>query len=473
MSFRRGSDQPSRASQPNRNFAPSSAYSQGLASQNAVLGSPISLRQPPLSIQISPSHSGGMRPFAMDASSGSRQGQLSTQETPLNTPPMVVLDMRDFSLALSIRAAQADGRECPWYGVWAKVLQNYIFRDADGSQTACTSIPQYSLVAAYDSGSSPETDTSDSWSAASRSASDMDMSPGRPGSYLPAPRFVPHNSTPNFFNPRSHELFGGPLPTLTPSPQPQVPRFVSDLESPTTQHVDRLRAHAKDAFTNASVGTRPLPQSSSSQTLPNVIPPSTPPRPTAGLSTARLRRSVRVPDFVQVLERTQQQYPAIPEAVIRRVIMTIEIKPEPKDHSKSIDWVGLWKEQVGEQVVHAFDADPTVQYLGVIMTYGCRWVYRIARRPPPDIRTMSERRDPTFPSTGPPEPWSVDSRREDWSPISKHTLPALECPPFVSDAKGGDSDMHEFHLLDAKRESLRVFREILRDLRYHNRDMWI
>jgi len=107
---------------------------------------------------------------------------------------MVVLDMRDFSLALSIRAAQADGRECPWYGVWAKVLQNYIFHGADGSQTACTCIPQFSLVAAYDSGRSPETNNSDSGPFASGLDVDqlplyhVSMSPESPpesSSYLP------------------------------------------------------------------------------------------------------------------------------------------------------------------------------------------------------------------------------------------------------------------------------------------------
>jgi hypothetical protein len=50
MSFRQVPDQPSRLYHPNRNLAPSSTYSRGLglASQNAALGSPITLHQLPL-----------------------------------------------------------------------------------------------------------------------------------------------------------------------------------------------------------------------------------------------------------------------------------------------------------------------------------------------------------------------------------------------------------------------------------------
>lgn len=206
--------------------------------------------------------------------------------------------------------------ESPWYGVWAKVLQNYIFHDADGFQTACTCIPQYSLVASYDSGNSPETNTSDSPLESPRSLSDIDMdsppsdiSAGSLPSYIPKPRFAPHGSTSNF-SPRSLEVFGGPLPTLTPSPQPspQVPRVLPALESPTTHHVNYLRArvqHASATIIHARVDAHPLPQSLTTQSLSNVILQSIPSRPRTGLSIGRNYKSARVPDFVQVLERTQ------------------------------------------------------------------------------------------------------------------------------------------------------------------------
>ncbi|KAG0696726.1 hypothetical protein DFH29DRAFT_1004322 [Suillus ampliporus] len=263
-------ERPSRPSQSNQNFAPSYAYSQGFASQNAFQGSLITLpHQPPLQVACPVVH-------------------------------FYVI------VALSIQAARADGRECPWYGVWAKVLQNYIFRGTDGLQTACTCIPQYSLVAAYDSGHLPEgANSQDSGLAASRSyGSDIDMgSPSShwpsmsPGSPLPVSHFVSRNSTPNF-SPRSQELFGGSPPPLTPSPQPQIPRLVSDFESPTTQCITRLQALAKDHESKPPVITHPFPQS------PDDIPPSTPPRTTTSLSSTRVHKSSRIPDFVQILKHT-------------------------------------------------------------------------------------------------------------------------------------------------------------------------
>lgn len=403
---------------------------------------------------------------------------------------MVVLNKRDFSLALSIRAAQADGRECPWYGVWAKVLQNYIFHDADGFQTACTCIPQYSLVAPYDSGSSPETNTSDLPLESPRSLPDIevdsppsDISAGSLPSYLPKPRFTPNSFTSNL-SPRSLEVFGGPLPTLTPSPQPspQIPRILPALESPATQHVNYLRARIQHASTNiihARVDAHPLPQSLTAQCLSNVIHLSTPSRPRTGLSIGRSCKSARVPDFVQVLERTQQLYPATPDSVVHRVIMIIEIKAEPKDRYKSIDWSRLWKDQVGEQAAHAFDADPTLQYLGVIMAYGRRWVYCITRRPPPHTRTMSEKRDPTFRSFGSSETWESPEDSEDSSAtpedfkVDNPSLPLLEYPPFAFEVKGGETIVYDLYLLDPKQRSLQLFSKILEDMRNHNNDMWV
>ncbi|KAG0696725.1 hypothetical protein DFH29DRAFT_1004321 [Suillus ampliporus] len=108
------------------------------------------------------------------------------------------------------------------------------------------------------------------------------------------------------------------------------------------------------------------------------------------------------------------------------------------------------------------------------MASGRLWVYSAVRHPPAlDNCMMSERRDPSFPSTGPLEPWSVDSRRESWPEITP-VLPVMECPSFVPRAQGGNpDDMYEFNLLDAERESLRIFAEILNDLRYHNGDIWV
>ncbi|KAG1879454.1 hypothetical protein C8R48DRAFT_668290 [Suillus tomentosus] len=141
-------------------------------------------------------------------------GAGATQETPPSSHSMSIRNECDFSLALSIRAAEADTRECPWYGVWAKVLQNYMFAGADASRTSCTCVPQYSLIASHDSGRSPPSGGS------GRSDSDISMgshSSDRhlmtPGGPLPGPPPVPYNPTPNF-SPQSQAIFGGPLPPL-------------------------------------------------------------------------------------------------------------------------------------------------------------------------------------------------------------------------------------------------------------------
>jgi hypothetical protein len=160
--------------------------------------------------------------------------------------------------------------------------------------------------------------------------------------------------------------------------------------------------------------------------------------------------------------------------------MIIEIKAEPKDRYKSIDWSRLWKDQVGEQAAHAFDADPTLQYLGVIMAYGRRWVYCITRRPPLHTRTMSEKRDPTFQSIGSSETWESPEDSEDSNAIlgdfdlvDNPSLPLLEYPPFVFEVKGGETIVGDLYLLDLKQRSLRPFSKILEDMRNHNNDMWV
>lgn len=444
MSFR----QPRRRTSPShqRVLAPS-AYSQGFASSNA----PNTLHQPAPSAQISQFVPGGG----------------ATQKTPPSSYTMVVRDQRDFSLALSIQAAEGDTRECPWYGVWSKVLERYIFREADGTQTACTCIPQYSLFAPHDSGRSPQSGGS--------SLSDVAMgspSPERhlmtPGSPLPGPPSFPYNTTPDF-SPRSQAIFGGPPPPLTPSPfYSTAPRHVPQPESPTTQHVARLQArHAKGAVSDLPVHNRPFSQPSSSYEIPSDgILPTTPPRPTTSSSDA----SCRIPDFVQVLEYAQQPFPVVPGRVIRRVIMIVEIKPEARPGTR-FWWESVWGDQVQEQALHAFEADRTLKYLGVIIAAGRRWVYGIVHRGPLVPRTMSEKRDPTFPSTGPPAPWSGDSMVEEWP--KKPILPSLERADFLPKAKDGKSMFYEFNLLDAGGESLKAFKDILDDLRRHNSDIWV
>ncbi|KAG2105054.1 uncharacterized protein F5147DRAFT_703020 [Suillus discolor] len=273
-----------------------------------------------------------------------------------------------------------------------------------------------------------------------------------PGSPLPGPPPVPHNPTPDF-SPQSQAIFGGPLPPLTPSPFYPDPRHhVPSPDSPTTQRVTRMQARRAGNVSNIPVGARPLPQSSSSSyPYPSDgIPPITPPRPITTLSHA----SFRIPDFVQILEHAQQSFPVVTGRVIRRVIMIVEIKPEPQA-GMIFEWESIWEDQVQEQVLHAFEADRTLKYLGVIIAAGRHWVYGTVNRGDLLPRTMSERRDPT------------------WAEVQR-LVPSLDIPDFLPKAKDGrPNTLYEFELLDARGESLRAFEGILDDLRNHNSDIWI
>lgn len=382
--------------------------------------------------------------------------------TPPSSHSMVVRDSHDFSLALSIQAAQADTRECSWYGVRSKVLERYIFRNADAPRTACTCIPQYSLVASHDSSRSPQSGSS-GWSDVVMGSPSQDRHSMTPGSPLPGPPSVPYNHTPDF-SPDPQAIFGEPLPPLTPSPPHSGSlRHVPYPESPIAQRVTRLQSlHAKDA-SNLPVSTRPLRQSSSPYQIPlGGIPPTTPPRQTTGLSDA----SFRIPDFVQILEHAQKPFPVITGHVIRRVIMIVEIKPEPPAGTM-FKWERIWKSQVQEQVLHAFEADRTLKYLGVIIAAGRRWVYSTVDRGNLVPRTMSEKRDPTWRGTGPRVPSSDDSVVEERE--VQRVMPSLNSLDFLPKAENGT--LYQFDLLDARGDSLRAFQEIVNDLRHKNSDI--
>ncbi|KAG1830360.1 hypothetical protein EV424DRAFT_289692 [Suillus variegatus] len=445
MSSRQRRGPTAQSSPPHQNFTTPSTYS-----RNA----PTTLRQPAPSARTSTS--------PLSAVGG------STRVAPPSSHSMVIRDPRDLSLALSIQAAQADTRECSWYGVWSKVLERYMFRDADASRTACTCVPQYSLVASRDSSRSPQSGSS-GWSDMVMGSPSLDRHSMTPGSPLPGPPSVPYNHTPDF-SPDSQAIFGGPLPPLTPSPfHSGSLRHVSYPESPIAQRVTRLQAlHVKDAF-NVPVSTRPLPQSSSPYQIPlGGIPPTTPPRrTTTGLSDA----SFRIPDFVQILEHAQQPFPVVTGHVIRRVIMIVEIKPEP--HAGTIfKWEFVWEGQVQEQVLHAFEADRTLKYLGVIIAAGRHWVYGTVNRGDLVPRTMSEMRDPTFCNTEPRVP-SSDGPTVEEGEIQPF-FPSLDAPSFLPKAE--DGTFYEFDLLDilgARGESLRAFEAIVKDLRRKNSDIWV
>ncbi|KAG1865666.1 hypothetical protein C8R48DRAFT_772663 [Suillus tomentosus] len=251
---------------------------------------------------------------------------------------------------------------------------------------------------------------------------------------------------------------------------PDFRRREPSPDSPTTQHVTRMQARRAVNVSNNPVSAHPLPQSSSSSSYPYPYPsdgtfPITPPRPTTTFSNA----STRIPDFVQMLEHAQQPFPVIPSHVIRRVIMIVEIKPQSYVVPGGVfKWETIWKDQVQEQVLHAFEADRTLKYLGVLIAAGRRWVYSTVNRGKLVSRTMSEMRDPTWRGTGPQVLSSDNSVVEegDVQPV----LPRWNIPDFLPKAENGT--LYQFDLLDARGDSLRAFQEIVNDLRHKNSDIW-
>ncbi|KAG1790158.1 uncharacterized protein HD556DRAFT_1446314 [Suillus plorans] len=180
----------------------------------------------------------------------------------------------DLGLYLAISAAVNDPsqRECPWYEVWDICLNQYLFANSNTQTTACSTIPQYSLIWTYDV--------------------DAD-----------------HNTTPS-----------------------------SHPSSPTNDHMQ-------------------------------VSPPLQHLQPS--------RRSVKIPDFVQVLRQAIQPLEFPPHHFQQRVILTVEVKPT----LNPITFDHILNSQVASQVMYAFASDDTLQSLGVVLAGGLYWVYQEVDRP--------------------------------------------------------------------------------------------
>ncbi|KAG1812488.1 uncharacterized protein BJ212DRAFT_1369974 [Suillus subaureus] len=191
----------------------------------------------------------------------------------------------DLELYLAIDAAANDlsQRECPWYAVWNICLNQYLFAHSNTQTTACSTIPQYSLVWTYD----------------------VD---------------VDHNITPS-----------------------------SHSSSPASNHMQ-------------------------------VSPP-----PPQHLQLSK--RSVKIPDFVQVLHRAIQPQELPPRHSQQRVILTVEVKPA----LEATTFDRILNSQVSKQVMYAFASDHTLQSLGVVLACGLYWVYYEVDRPSSRELEYSER----------------------------------------------------------------------------------
>ena len=129
--------------------------------------------------------------------------------------------------------------------------------------------------------------------------------------------------------------------------------------------------------------------------------PQTPPRLSPSSKRLRQRRSVRIPDFAQLLFEIKVNksdgtldYPLSYRA---GVLLLVEIK-KATSSCQIFDFLSVL-DQTDEQARHAFASYPRVNTFGLIVALGNRWIYREYYRKdlsPSPIRTTSERLDPTF-----------------------------------------------------------------------------
>ncbi|KAL4078925.1 hypothetical protein V8B97DRAFT_1865372 [Scleroderma yunnanense] len=429
--------------------------------------------------------------FLVDKSKSSKENTVSStenQSSPVSLPPLTIRHTRDFPLAVEIRAAERDKRECPLYTVYNRILRDFIFNDCDGEQCICSITPQYSLIAEYDTGHSLEKDDieasapriraplllpppSFSQPVSPQPSSDVSMSSptDRNDSVWLLPYVPVHPGPCDMGSPLSS--ISSSSPTMDPSfslvydvqAQPQTPTVVStwDTNSPLSPLPSSVTAAVPHSHATRMVPlpTSPTPEEKKSathslgltrelrrslrrtsgplfpaQSTPPEIP-ETPPRDKKVI----IRKSTRIPDFIGVLHAIRMPRPSV-EALSKefvlpddlhiamRTILIVEIKSGVV-YAPNV-WQRTWEMQVKGQALHAFGSHPDLDCLGVIIAVGRRWIYVNVNRPLPDGLTHSQRCDPDYiPS---PDVWSdkssdASSEIAEISPLAQ-SVPDLSTP---------------------------------------------
>jgi len=391
----------------------------------------------------------------------------------------------DLCLATEICVAEKDGRECPWYGAYSRVLRDYIFRSGGDGQRIYTIIPQYSLVATLDSGHSIETDLM----TAGITTQVQAVTPQNPSHQPSVPPISPVAgvelpSTPKRVSvtdiPRTPGYHGrkyipssdSPLTSLSSGESASFsgPRYLPGLTSPTP--AGRKHTDAPEDVRRSERIAKNLPVSYN-QPTPSTTGPVTPQR-----TQDSIWKSTRIPDFVVSLYKipTITTFPMVFNNEIYitgRTVLIVEIKPD----YNMIDWERLWFSQVRAQAQHAFAADEKLLYLGIIMARGRRWVYAVCPRLPLETQTASERRDKTYvPSPNPslelkPNETSGELFMQPTETSRElYTTPLDKCNPHTQYTTGRWY-FDESYLLDPDGKSQKYFNEVLQDLRQRNEDM--
>ncbi|KAH7905059.1 hypothetical protein BJ138DRAFT_1106297 [Hygrophoropsis aurantiaca] len=265
-------------------------------------------------------------------------------------------------LLVSSQAAREDDRECPWYEPWDILLNHFLFPPPQTRITTstgehiCTTCPQYALI--YDTEEPGE-------NAAEQ---------------VPPPQFGTDNNPTDVESASDSEDSQSDAETsspLTPSSSPirqqpnssYRPRFMNDpFSSPSNQAAG---AHATGSW-RLTAAPSPADQYPASSGLPFPLAPL-PANPSTPQNRA-IRRSHRIPDFVQILRSVRFEPPhSRPVIIAKRAILIVEIK---RLHATKPPWQKLFQGQIRQQAHHAFKNDDQLLVLGAIAAFGNFWTFR-------------------------------------------------------------------------------------------------
>ncbi|KAL4077422.1 hypothetical protein J3A83DRAFT_4185822 [Scleroderma citrinum] len=365
-----------------------------------------------------------------------------------------------------------------------------MFSHSDSDQHIYIVIPQYSLVATFDSGHSIETDLL----AAGRTTHDQAVPPQNP--FLPNSQKFSYNlveqdvnmepllttpkQPPGIDLPRTPGYPGRKHTTGTDSPLTPMsseqslplswPRYLPELTSPTLAH---RKAANPEAVRRSERIAQKAPVSYNPPT-PSPTGPVTPKHDPGNW------KSTRIPDFVVALYKLPD-LPVFPMTftneipITTRIVLIVEIKPNVPWNPTQFQ--RLWSTQVRAQAQHAFAADEN-------------WNFSVSSWHMAVVGSMlftvtdSERCDETYiPSPDLPSEWESDdppvmpfvqSKNTisiSWKSMELYTTPLDKCNPRPQ-TEFGPGYFDELLLLDPEGRSQKCLEENLQDLRQRNEDMW-
>ena len=283
-------------------------------------------------------------------------------------------------LTLAILHASNDPQEAPWYGPWNIVLED-MFRNFCPATFYTATYPQFPLVKDTDIVDSEEEESDNEMDDQAR-LYPLLIKYQLINSVLQMKRYR-RSAAPSPDSPLSFKSHRSGLS--------QIPPINSVLQAKNYRRSAAPAADSPEAYRSG------LPQ--------------TPPKLSPSSIRTKKRRSVRIPDFAQLLFRIRINKSDGTLLDYRTgVLLLVEIK-KAKTSCQIYDFVQVLL-QTNQQARHAFASYPGVDALGMVVALGDCWTYREYLRsdmkPSPGL---SESIDPTFVDSG------SDSDTPDFQPV--------------------------------------------------------